>query len=46
MTEAEKERWRKKVDSELAELAKFGLRPDLTPEGIAVMIATKYMQGR
>lgn len=46
LTDAEKEKGQKRVDSELAELAKFGLSRDITPEAIAVMIATNYVKGR
>jgi hypothetical protein len=46
MSETLRERWRKKVDLELAELTKLGLRSDRSPEDIAALIAAKYMQGR
>jgi ssDNA-binding Zn-finger/Zn-ribbon topoisomerase 1 len=46
MSETLRAWWRKKVDSEIAELAKLGVRSDRTPEDIAAHIAAKYMQGR
>jgi ssDNA-binding Zn-finger/Zn-ribbon topoisomerase 1 len=46
MSETLREQWGKKVDLEMAELTKLGLRSDRSPEDIAAHIATKYMQGR
>jgi len=46
MSETLREQWGKKVDLEMAELAKLGMRGDRTPEDIAAHIAAKYMQGR
>jgi hypothetical protein len=46
MSETLREQWRRKVDLELAELTKFGLRSDRTPEDIAAHVAAKYMKGR
>jgi len=45
MSEALRGQWRKKVDLELAELTKLGLKDDRTPEDIASLIAAKYMKG-
>jgi ssDNA-binding Zn-finger/Zn-ribbon topoisomerase 1 len=46
MSETLREQWGKKVDMEMAGLAKLGMRNDRTPEDIAAHIAAKYMQGR
>lgn len=46
MSEPLRAQWRKKVDVELAELAKLGLRNDRSPDDIAAYVAARYMKGR